>query len=138
MCNLCESYIFVQVVMINEAEHKMFIIKYYTTHFFINYDNLNLDSNFMIYMIGNCILITNFTGFFFNLQPLQMYSTLNMHWKVHSSFNCTYAECIIGWLCLFVLKKKPIHDCILYFVFYFNKTFRTCNKDFLLSKIQHY
>lgn len=66
MCNLCESYIFVQVVMINEAEHKMFIIKYYTTHFFIlNYDNLNLDSNFMIYMIGNCILITNFTGFFF-------------------------------------------------------------------------
>lgn len=65
MCNLCESYIFVQVVMINEAEHKMFIIKYYTTRFFINYDSLNLDSNFMIYMIGNCILITNFTGFFF-------------------------------------------------------------------------
>lgn len=65
--------------MINEAEHKMFIIKYYTTRFFINYDSLNLDSNFMIYMIGNCILITNFTGFFFNLQPLQMYSTLNMH-----------------------------------------------------------
>lgn len=66
--------------MINEAEHKMFIIKYYTTHFFINYDSLNLDSNFMIYMIGNCILITNFTGFFFNLQPLQMYCTLiNMH-----------------------------------------------------------
>lgn len=51
---------------------KMFIIKYYTTNFFINYDCLNLDSNFMIYMIGNCILITNFTGFF-NLQPLQMY-----------------------------------------------------------------
>lgn len=66
--------------MINEAEHKMFIIKYYTTHFFINYDSLNLDSNFMIYMIGNCILITNFMGFFFYLQPLQMYCTLiNMH-----------------------------------------------------------
>lgn len=64
MCNLCESYIFVQVVMINEAEHKMFIIKYYTTNFFINYDSLNLDCNFMIYMIGNCILITNFTVFF--------------------------------------------------------------------------
>lgn len=66
--------------MINEAEHKMFIIKYYTTHFFINYDSLNLDSNFMIYMIGNCILITNFTVFFLYLQPLQMYCTLiNMH-----------------------------------------------------------
>lgn len=43
----------------------MFIIKYYIINFFINYDCFNLDSNFMIYMIGNCILIINFTGFFF-------------------------------------------------------------------------
>lgn len=32
---------------------------------FIINDNFNLDCNFMIYMIGNCILIINFTGFFF-------------------------------------------------------------------------
>lgn len=51
--------------MINEVEYKMFIIKYYIIYFFINYDSFNLDSNFMIYMIGNCILIINFTGFFF-------------------------------------------------------------------------
>lgn len=53
--------------MINEVEYKMFIIKYYIIYFFINYDSFNLDSNFMIYMIGNCILIINFTGFFFYL-----------------------------------------------------------------------
>lgn len=51
--------------MINEVEYKMFIIKYYIIYFFIlNYDNFNLDSNFMIYMIGNCILIINYIGFF--------------------------------------------------------------------------
>lgn len=79
--------------MINEAEHKMFIIKYYTTHFFIlNYFNLNLDSNFMIYMIGNCILITmQFYGFF-----LLSTTFTNVAYIKYASFNCTYAECIIG------------------------------------------